>query len=162
MLLTMLLVAILVLAGVSIFIILEERRRLRETRPHARAGLFWDGEERRKFLRCELCSEVRYQLEKKPAAKMNASGRDISVGGGRLLMEEVLPQGTPLALEIDLTSEKNPVTAHGEVVWTREVGKEKPEPGGERIFESGIKFTSLAPDDESRLKKHLSTQHKAQ
>lgn len=155
MLITILLVLVLVLLCVLVFLSMEERRRRRESLPRARLGSFWDGKERRKSRRCEICSEVRYEPEKKSPRKMTARSKNMSASGVRLILEEILPEGTPLIMEMDIAGDGKPVTAKGEVVWMQEVKSEKTGAGGSRIFEAGIKFTYLAPGDESRLRKYL-------
>lgn len=84
-------------------------------------------EERRKFRRIPLVTEVRYRtLEEATPQKLTPSQRlDLSEGGIFVPTEEPLPPGTYLALEFTVPTSLQPVNIVGRVAWSGEASKGK-------------------------------------
>jgi c-di-GMP-binding flagellar brake protein YcgR len=78
---------------------------------------------------------------------INALTRDVSPGGARLLTNMLLPVGTLLKLEIVLSRRRRAVHATGTVRWARSVYEEE-------LYEIGIEFTQISPDDKMLLLEH--------
>jgi c-di-GMP-binding flagellar brake protein YcgR len=84
---------------------------------------------------------VAYGVEKRPHLKNNGRTANISEGGMKLLMDEKLPKGTILNLELELPDPKKTIKIEGEVVWSDEA--EKAEGSDKRLFHSGIKLLAI-------------------
>ncbi len=84
-----------------------------------------------------------------PADKtiINALTKDVSPGGVRLLTDVLLPVNTLLKLEIVLSQRRRVVYAMGIVRWARSMYEEE-------MFEIGIEFTQISPDDKILLLEH--------
>lgn len=91
-----------------------------------------------------MTGEVRAGL---PTASCSLT-RDISMGGVRLMTAATLQVGSRVRLEITLGRSKKRIRAVAEVRWVRDVY------GGE-VFEAGLQFVDLDPDDEFALMDHI-------
>ncbi len=159
MMLIFFLATILLLSAVLICIFIEEKRWRRLSSPRGRIGDFWTGKERRQFVRFGFSTQARYYREEhSPFRKYGVRSRDLSIGGIRMTVEEILTVATPLTIEIDLPDGSKPVTVAGKVAWSREVGNGMAANNGKRIFEAGVKFISLSPADEKRIEKFFDQQ----
>lgn len=74
--------------------------------------------------------------------------KNISGEGLCLRVPEMLPEGSQLDLKIEVP-DGNPITAKGKVVWVKESEEESGQT--QRLFDTGIKFTKIEPEDKSRL-----------
>jgi hypothetical protein len=77
----------------------------------------------------------------------NALTKDISPGGVRVVTSTLLPVDTLLMMEIVLSGLHRVLRAMGVVRWTRSVY-------GEGMFESGIEFTQISPEEKLLLLEH--------
>ncbi len=114
-----------------------------------RAGLF---RERRRDSR--LIEENKIAIElltdgRTTAGKTinNALTKDISPGGVRVVTNMLLPVDTLLKMEIVLSGIHRLVRAMGVVRWTRSIYEEE-------MFESGIEFTQISPEEKMLLLEH--------
>jgi c-di-GMP-binding flagellar brake protein YcgR len=84
-----------------------------------------------------------------PADKtiINALTKDVSPGGVRLLTNILLPVNTLLKMEIVLSRRRRVVHAMGMVRWAHSMYEEE-------MFEIGIEFTQISPDDKMLLLEH--------
>jgi c-di-GMP-binding flagellar brake protein YcgR len=84
-----------------------------------------------------------------PADKtiINALTKDVSPGGVRLLTDVLLPVNTLLKMEIVLSQRRRQVHAMGVVRWAHSMYEEE-------MFEIGIEFTQISPDDKMLLLEH--------
>lgn len=155
MLQMIILLVILVLLAITIYLLSEERRIRKESLPHAQLGHFWDGKERRKDLRCEKCCDAQYHINPDSDKRVSAQSENISVGGVKLVLDELLSKGTPLTVDIAVSDEQKPITAKGEIAWVKEVDPDQAEQRGKRIFQAGVKFVNMTPEDETRLRNHV-------
>lgn len=78
---------------------------------------------------------------------VNALTKDISPGGVRIMTDVHLPAGTLLKLEIVLSQRRRRLRAAGIVRWARSVY-------GEDLFEMGIEFSQISPEDKMLLLEH--------
>jgi c-di-GMP-binding flagellar brake protein YcgR len=78
---------------------------------------------------------------------LNALTKDISPGGVRLVTRLPLPDESLLMMEIVLSGLHRVVRAMGAVRWSRSVA-------GEEMFESGVEFTQISPEDKMLLLEH--------
>lgn len=92
----------------------------------------------------ELLTDGRTTAEK---TIINALTKDISPGGVRVMTDILLPVDALLKIEIVLSRRRRLVSAMGIVRWTRGVY-------GEEMFEIGIEFTQISPDEKMLLLEH--------
>jgi hypothetical protein len=78
---------------------------------------------------------------------LNALTKDVSPGGVRLLTNMLLPVNTLLKMEIVLSRRRRVVHAMGMVRWAHSMYEEE-------MFEIGIEFTQISPDDKMLLLEH--------
>lgn len=78
---------------------------------------------------------------------INALTKDVSPGGVRLLTNVLLPVNTLLKMEIVLSQRRRQVHAMGVVRWAHSMYEEE-------LFEIGIEFTQISPDDKMLLLEH--------
>jgi c-di-GMP-binding flagellar brake protein YcgR len=112
----------------------------------------WPDEERRRDSRINEEDKVVIELltnGQPPAEKtiLNALTKDISPGGVRLTTNMLLPVNTLLKMEVVLSRRRRVVQATGIVRWARTVYDEE-------MFEIGIEFTQISPDDKMLLLEH--------
>jgi hypothetical protein len=113
----------------------------------------WPGQERRRDSRINEEDKVVIELltnGRPPGDKtiIYALTKDISPGGVRLTTNMLLPVNTLLKLEIALSQRRRAVQVMGIVRWwARSIYEEE-------LFEIGIEFTQISPDDKMLLLEH--------
>ncbi len=86
-----------------------------------------------------------------PSAELppiNALTKDISPGGVRIMSSVKLEAGTRVRLEIVLSSRRRMITVNGVVRWSRNIYEED-------LFEMGVEFAGLSPEDRLNLLEHV-------
>jgi len=78
---------------------------------------------------------------------LNALTKDLSPGGVRLTTNTHLPVNTLLKMDVVLSRRRRVVHAVGIVRWARTVYDKE-------MFEIGIEFTQISPDDKMLLLEH--------
>jgi c-di-GMP-binding flagellar brake protein YcgR len=113
----------------------------------------WPDQERRRDSRVNEEDKVVIELltnGQPPADKTTiyALTKDVSPGGVRLTTNMLLPVNTLLKLEIVLSQRRRAVHVMGIVRWwARSIHEEE-------LFEIGIEFTQISPDDKMLLLEH--------
>ena len=79
---------------------------------------------------------------------INALTKDISPGGVRIISGVKLEAGTRVRLEIVLSGRRRLIKMTGVVRWARSVYEED-------LFEMGIEFVGLTPEDRLNLIEHV-------
>ena len=74
--------------------------------------------------------------------------QDISMGGVRIMTDAPLERGERVRVDITLSRSRKRIRAGAEVRWVRELYE------GE-VFEAGLQFAGLDPDDEFALMDHI-------
>lgn len=74
--------------------------------------------------------------------------QDISVGGVRIITDEALEEGERVRVDITLGRSRKRIRAVAEVRWVRELYARE-------VFEVGLRFAGLDPDDEFALMDHI-------
>jgi len=92
----------------------------------------------------ELLTNGQPPLEK---TIINALTKDISPGGVRLTTNRNLPVNTLLKMEIVLSNRRRVIQVMGVVRWTRSLYEEE-------LFETGIEYTRISPEDKMLLLEH--------
>ena len=86
-----------------------------------------------------------------PSAELppiNALTKDISPGGVRIMSSVSLEAGTRVRLEIVLSGRRRLITVNGVVRWSRNIYEED-------LFEMGVEFAGLSPEDRLSLLEHV-------
>jgi uncharacterized protein (TIGR02266 family) len=84
---------------------------------------------------------------------VNALTRDISAGGVKIMTNVRLPDETPLRLAIALSGRRKLIRAEGIVRWSKSVYEED-------LYEMGVEFTKLSPEDRVTLLEHVYNRHR--
>ncbi len=74
--------------------------------------------------------------------------KDISPGGVRIMSSVKLEAGTRVRLEIVLSGRRRLITVNGVVRWSRNIYEED-------LFEMGVEFAGLLPEDRLSLLEHV-------
>lgn len=144
-------ILIVVLCSVLGALYLDEKQKNKIKFPTGRLTQFWDGSERRRYVRVSTNVPIRYSLPKESNNHIKAiKTKDISVGGICMTVNEKLNPRLRLYLEIETPGLPSPVCARGEVVWVKESTEDKNE-DGIRYFNIGIEFKEVQPKDKERL-----------
>lgn len=152
LLIGLMIVIVLILALSAFFI--EEMRAKKAGVPKGVVKEYWNGKEKRGAIRVKAELAVRYSIEKKLHLKLNGAIKDISQKGVRLAVAEKLAEGILLLLEFDIPGDREIIVADGKVVWTRG-DFDKKDTAGKRIFEAGVQFVNIKPDDDAKLASYV-------
>lgn len=142
------LICVLILILASLY--LDERYKQKNKIPKGKLTQFWDGTERRRFVRISANVPVRYSLPKGGDNLKVVKTKDISIGGICMTITEKLSPNIGLRLEIELGEATSPIFAKGEVVWVKEDADLK-DKEGIRYFSVGVEFREILPKDRERL-----------
>lgn len=71
-------------------------------------------------------------------------------------MNEKLPPGTRLDLQLNITENAKPILVQGRIVWTKEISGKFAKQTKQRLFAAGIKFIQIKPADEAILRSFIS------
>ncbi|GAG15733.1 unnamed protein product, partial [marine sediment metagenome] len=123
----------------------------------AKLNGFWDkGEERRRDFRVNTEIDVLYEVVSAGLSKKQASmGKNISLGGIRLALNEKLLLDTVLKLQFSISTNPKPIFTLGRIVWIKEASESSTGQKEERLFATGIKFTQISPEDEAALRSFI-------
>jgi c-di-GMP-binding flagellar brake protein YcgR len=149
-------IIILVLISALVALFIEEIGIKKSSVPYGTVREYWDGEERRRAIRVSTELVVRYSIEKKLHVKINGEVKDISRKGMRLIINEKLSEGILLFLEFDIPDAKETISADGKVVWASGDFDERDE-SGRRIFQTGVQFINIKPDDDVKLTSYINS-----
>ncbi|MDD5449259.1 MAG: PilZ domain-containing protein [Candidatus Omnitrophica bacterium] len=142
------LIVVLLLILAALYI--EERQKKAINIPRGRLTHFWDGRERRRFVRVSANIPVIYSLPKGSSNLIVRGTKDISIGGICITITEKLSPRSNISLAIEITGGAEPIIASGEVAWTKE-NTEIDDKEGIRYFDTGIEFKGIIPKDKERL-----------
>ena len=101
-------------------------------------------EERRKFPRLKYPCKLILGAEEKA---YSLHTENISAGGLRVILDKKLAINTPLRIELELGLKD--VKCKGRVVWVTEI--KSLEAGKANLFDTGIEFTQIEPQDRKFL-----------
>ena len=143
---------IILLSGLLIVVLWEERRTTKQEGPQGLLTGLWTGRrERRRFRRIRVALPIRYEVMLSATVVSGAwntvASEDMSEGGMCLRMYERLALLTRLKFEIPLRHPDGLIRGTGEVRWTQE----EPRSGARRTFRAGVQFVQISPQDLERL-----------
>jgi hypothetical protein len=107
----------------------------------------WDGFDQRKFPRIQVKCTVTLKLSTH-VRSIRAVTSNIGLGGICLLLDEVLERFLPVKVKLELEKGRSRLECEGHVAWSVVSRTSK---GRKSLFDTGIEFKSIAPDDFSRL-----------
>ena len=102
--------------------------------------------EEREYVRLDTAKDVRYKVLSEKG-HLDSKSKNISAGGIRFFAKESLEPKAILDLVIYLGEEYKPVTAMGEVVWSRKLERQIDSKG----YEIGVKFTAIEKSDCTKI-----------
>lgn len=145
------------LASLILFVVSREERLAAQGKvPLGRLRRMWMRHERRRAPRYRVNWPVRYvRLESDPSPAGRT--RDVSQTGAGLVVEERLPVGSLLQIELNLPNSPDPLAVTARVAWAKEVPPHTPGPGASRSFFVGVQFQNLSPAAAGLLARALGT-----
>lgn len=149
--------AVFLAAFLLAVMIREDRLTARGKIPMGRLRRLWFRTERRRAPRYRVNWGIRYsRQEGRGPARQEGSTRDVSQTGAGLTVQEKLPVGSFLDMELALPESSSSLCVRAEVMWTKEMPLPEPSPPEEgRTFFVGIRFQGIDPELEQRLRKAL-------
>ncbi len=138
---------VIVLVMIFSTLLLDERRNRERDLSLIKLKGYWDGDERRTTDRLNVTMEVRYHLNGRSAVSRSM---DISTKGIRILLDERIDKGTPIAVTMRIPGKNHLIQASGSIVWSSESKNESNDPN-KRFFNTGIKFYSFRDSGERNL-----------
>lgn len=159
MILSLQIILIFILIFTLSALYLDDKQRQKSKITTSRVTRFWEGNERRCYVRIDIDLPVRYTI---PRGSVNLDAiktKNISVGGICMTLNEKLNMHEILALEIELPEGPMPVMVKGEIVWVREdIAQSRKDEI--RHFDIGIEFRELLSKDRDRLFKFIKEHRK--
>ena len=129
-------------AALLLLILREERLAAQGKVPIGRLRRLWFGAERRRKPRYRVDWSVKYQRsENQPSA--GAQTRDLSQTGAGLTLDEKLPPGCMLDLELPVPGRQVPLRVTALVVWSKEIADSR-SADPQRHFFVGVHFQNLS------------------
>lgn len=107
-------------------------------------------EERRRFPRIKFPCKIKIASNSQET-ELILHTENISSGGLRFISQEKPEVNTPVDIELEIGDRR--LVSKGRVVWVIEItvpGEERP-----NLFDVGIEFTQLTPEDKERLNRIL-------
>jgi len=109
--------------------------------------------EKREFVRCDSEMEVEYSFIENPNQKYKGKTLDISTGGSRLEVKNIIKQDTKLNLEFKLKGQAEFITAVVRVIWASKKN--------DGIFEIGVRFSDIPPQNLDKIKEFIKDYYRA-
>lgn len=106
-------------------------------------------EEKRRYIRTDTSIPMTLRLrEGKDAREIQSITRNISATGMMIELQEQLPIGTEIKIDLSTPDSANPVHCSGKVVWSAPISE-----GGR--YNSGIAFSNIEEDNKNTFLKFL-------
>ncbi|MBN1794780.1 MAG: PilZ domain-containing protein [Candidatus Omnitrophica bacterium] len=106
----------------------------------------WEGINKRRFPRAQYPCKITV-IAKFPPYSVSTHTENISVGGICVNLERNLGRFTPVEVILHLPDEQPPLRCNSTTVWVIE----KHLPQEKHIFDTGIEFGDIAPEDRERI-----------
>lgn len=108
----------------------------------------WNGINRRKFPRANYKCLITIKKRLTPKT-LSTQTENIGAGGICVIVKEDLGLFQGVDLELHLEDNRPPIKCGGTVVWV--VKKAKPKRKGSFLFDTGIEFIDMRPEDNERI-----------
>ena len=143
-------IVICILTIILVLFYFDERKKQASSIPTGKLTRFWDGIDRRRFVRLNADVPVKYSLPKNSYDLKITKAKNISAGGICVTLNEKLASDTKISLEICLPTPNRHIVARGKVAWVEEEVKSNNKEGT-RCFNVGIEFKEMSPEDRDAL-----------
>ncbi len=153
--LSIILLLILILAVVFI----DEYRKRKGRLIVAKMDRYWDGNNRREFIRTGASLQVCYKVEGAAKGGDNGVTNDIGEGGIGVVLSEKFSKGNILNLEISLPDGSRHISAKGRISWIKESYTDE---SGRKNFDAGIEFLKIQKENRERLIRYIKDAGKIQ
>lgn len=107
-------------------------------------------QERRRYVRLNIPLEVSYIPEGKEGRRLKSITKNISPNGARFVIEDKLPKGAILDLEIKIPTRTEPISIKAKVIWTKEEVEK-----GKNIYDAGLEFVQISKENKSLFFQYL-------
>ena len=107
-------------------------------------------QERRKYVRLNIPLEVSYSLQGKEDTRYKSITKNISAGGARFAIEEELPKGAVLNLNIKIPIKSEPIPIKAKIVWTKKESGQ-----GKNIYDTGLEFIHIPEESKGDFFQYL-------
>ena len=112
------------------------------------------GEERRRFPRLTMDTEIEYSILDRAGKEHYTTGsKNISSGGLCIIVIERLEYGAVLNLKFSLPDLKKIINAKGKVAWVKELRIGTKRAGD--FYEAGIEFMEINKSDRDKIKDYV-------
>lgn len=141
---------IILMAAILAMLVSHERKFRKEHLSRATVQEYWNGKERRRYVRFKKTLEVTYTLRKNSQVRSAGKVVDVSEGGMKLLLDEKLTNDTLLDLHLNLPDSRGPIRVTGKIVWLEECAQQDKthHPNSDassckRFFYAGLQFLPI-------------------
>lgn len=108
----------------------------------------WDGFNQRKFPRLNLRCEIKINLEAE-SRSIQANTENVGSGGVCLIQTEPLERFSRCYVLLELDKDLPGIKCEGKVAWV--IPRKNPL-SKDKVFDTGIEFVKLKPEDQERLR----------
>jgi len=109
--------------------------------------------EKREFVRCESEMDAEYSFIENPNQKYKGKILDISSGGSRLEVKNIIKQDTQLNLEFELKGQTGRIAVAARVIWASKKNG--------NIFEIGVRFSDISRQNLDKIKEFIKDYYRA-
>lgn len=107
-------------------------------------------QERRRYVRLNIPLELSYTLKGKEKIWHKTITKNISPIGARFTINQPLPKGTVLDIEVKIPTRSEPIPAQAKLVWSKEeVGQEKD------VYDAGFELIHVSEDGKNAFFQYL-------
>ena len=111
--------------------------------------MMWDGRNRRKFPRVAFPCLIKIRNAQGQNDARLSHTENLSVGGARVILKQVVKFGSTIEVEIDLLDADEPLHCAGKVVWSEQ--RKEEESFKPLFYDIGIEFIKVSSADHKRL-----------
>lgn len=107
-------------------------------------------QERRRYVRLTIPLEVQYVLGGKKVKEYKSITKNISPNGARFTIEEHLPKGDIIDIEIKIPTKAEPIPIKAKIAWSKkETGQSKD------IYDTGFEFVQIPEESKKEFFQYL-------
>jgi c-di-GMP-binding flagellar brake protein YcgR len=106
--------------------------------------------ERRRYVRLNISLEINYSIHGQTSIQRKSITKNISPGGARFEVEEQLPKGAILDIDIKIPTREEPITLKARNVWSKKESKL-----GKDVYDSGFEFIEIPEKDKQIFLQYL-------
>jgi len=107
-------------------------------------------QERRRYVRLNIPLEVSYSIPGREAVRRKSITKDVSPNGARFAVEEELPKGTVLDINIKIPTSLKPIPIKARIVWSKKESGQ-----GKNTYDAGFEFVQIPEESKQKLFQYL-------